>query len=324
MLLSEAISEYLAFAKYEQRISYRTHATYQSWLRHFEGWDRGTNGQPLIGVSLSTDNLRAYLHYQSARGIKPNSIKSTMYPIRAMCKYLRVNKKILKKDPFVGIVLPTIKDVQSFTTDEKNVVKIMKAVESFVPDRRRELARAILSVYVYAGLRRFELCNLKLSDVDVDKTNPNPFVYVREGKGGKSAKVYICEECAEAIRKWLAVREQDSTTDYIFTMNRAKRVHFETVYHILRDAKKIAGLEHETFSLHALRHAAATRLLANGVDIVTIQKFLRHNHLETTQIYLHTDDDRLKASVHAQSLSTKKTHVDKRGERVIRKAVFRR
>ena len=75
-----------------------------------------------------------------------------------------------------------------------------------------------------------------------------------------------------------------------------------------------AGLDPEQYSVHKLRHTAATLMVANGVDLRTVQEVLGHEHLNTTEIYTHLENTELKIAAEANPLSRpapKETHHEK-------------
>ena len=65
---------------------------------------------------------------------------------------------------------------------------------------------------------------------------------------------------------------------------------------------KKAGLDAKQYSSHKLRHTAATLMLQNGVDVRTLQEVLGHEHLNTTQIYTHVDNENLRSAAKANPL----------------------
>ena len=86
------------------------------------------------------------------------------------------------------------------------------------------------------------------------------------------------------------------------------------VHRLVKKHMLAAGLDPEQYSAHKLRHTAATLMVANGVDLKTVQEVLGHEHLNTTEIYTHIENTELKIAAEANPLSRpapKETHHEK-------------
>jgi integrase/recombinase XerD len=144
--------------------------------------------------------------------------------------------------------------------------------------------RAILETLYGTGLRRLELVNLDLGDVD----RARGLVLVRRGKGGKDrlaplggqALLWVERYLAEC-RPRLAVSAQESA---LFLTGYGLRFNPNYLGNWVRKTIDAAQLDHPG-SCHLLRHACATHLLENGADLRSIQELLGHARLDTTQIY---------------------------------------
>src|SRR5207248_1788657 len=100
--------------------------------------------------------------------------------------------------------------------------------------------------------------------------------------------------------EWLALRQTRKTRHgYLFVREGGRRVGDKTLSTSLEEIKAIAGLKGDPrIRPHSIRHAAATRLLRNGADIRSIQTWLGHSDLKTTAIYLHSDEQQIRAVAH--------------------------
>ena len=140
------------------------------------------------------------------------------------------------------------------------------------------------------GLRRAELCGLKVADID----SPRMVIHVRQGKGKRDREVPMTPKLLETLREyWRWMKPQT----YLFPgMDNNWRVDKplspKSIYHIVRDAAKRAGIT-KPISPHCLRHSWATHLLESGEDLRKIQLLLGHSDLETTSVYLHLSTQHL-------------------------------
>ncbi|WP_439879763.1 tyrosine-type recombinase/integrase [Pontibacter sp. MBLB2868] len=147
--------------------------------------------------------------------------------------------------------------------------------------------RVLLATLYGCGLRNFELCNLKLPDVDFDRR----MLHVRQGKGGKDRYVPLSEHLirglqayiqAECPQQWLFNGQVQENEQGL----RDRRYTTVGVQWVVREARKAAGIQKQV-TPHTLRHTFATHLLEDGLDIVSIKELLGHACIDTTMVYLH-------------------------------------
>ncbi|MEO7716670.1 MAG: tyrosine-type recombinase/integrase [Capsulimonas sp.] len=289
VLLSDAVADYLRYIQFERGLSKTTQSSYGCYIRRFLSW-LSTNGY--AEPSLTTFNstvLRRYL-YAVSEGKRPRTVRSAFHPLRGLAVFLK-EQNLLTENPCEAIKLPKKDAAHRLLVSDDEVAQLLLACERQREVRRRALSRAMISVLVYAGLRRQELIDLKVSDIHA---GGEPTITVRSGKGGKSRTIYPCRECMAALGEWLAVREECSH-DWLWARDRSHRMGDAGVASTLETVKAIAGLGgHDNIKPHSLRHNCATRLLRNGADLRSIQALLGHSQLETTAVYLHTDAERLR------------------------------
>jgi site-specific recombinase XerD len=160
------------------------------------------------------------------------------------------------------------------------------------PDRSRFFGRrdhALLALAIQTGLRASELTGLTRCDVHLG-TGP----HVRcVGKGRKHRSTPLTKGVSAVLRAWLAERG-GADTDPLFATSRGRRLSTDAVAlivskHVATAARSCPTLASKHVTPHVLRHTAAMRLLHAGVDSSTIALWLGHEHVETTQIYVHAD-----------------------------------
>jgi integrase/recombinase XerD len=165
--------------------------------------------------------------------------------------------------------------------DDEDVLRIFSVMHNI-----KHLA--MFQTIFYGCLRASELCNLDDSDIDMKALN----LRVREGKGGRDGIVYIRNECAATIKRYLLVRpvlEIDGRTPLFYT-DYGKRWTKRGLHTIFTAYKKKAGIQKEG-SVHVFsRHTPATIMVANGCDIRIVKEVLRHKDIRTTLRYAHVSD----------------------------------
>ncbi|GIK36548.1 MAG: hypothetical protein BroJett011_03810 [Chloroflexota bacterium] len=153
------------------------------------------------------------------------------------------------------------------------------------PERKRLLGlelsardRAIITTFLYTGLRSNELRLLDVEDLDFEAMT----VFVRFGKRSKQRIVPLHAEAAAALDAHLAGR----TSGPVFESNRGQRISYDRLHSLVVELGQRARLRKELHP-HALRHSFAVSLLDADVDLETIRDLLGHESIETTSIYLH-------------------------------------
>lgn len=297
MYLKEAIEDYLLYLQHERGASVNTLRSYRPSLRRFLRWleDQGHVRPRLADVTPAL--ARRYLYHLGELGLRPRSRLRLWVPLRSFFRML-VEHGAVAASPVEDIAVPKKDPAQRLLVTDEELEQVLAAAGR-QPQRWRALRdQALLAVLIYTGLRRGEVIDLKVEDVRL----PQNQLHVACGKGGKSRNVPLCPEVREYLTRWLQERPMVDHP-YLFTTDRRRRLAENGLMAALERAKTIAGLGgSRNIKPHSIRHAAATRLMQNGADLRAIQAWLGHSHLQTTAIYLHTDDKRLQAIAGCASL----------------------
>lgn len=157
---------------------------------------------------------------------------------------------------------------------------------------------AIFATFIFAGLRKKELLNLKLTDVDIE----NFSIFVRSGKGNKDRIVPMGFELAHILKRYLDERQTVGRTcpEFFTSFNKNKGL---TQNGLKTCTKRIKELCNITFTIHGLRHTFATLMLEGGCDIFSLSKMLGHSNISTTTIYLSASAEHLRAQIVKHPLS---------------------
>ena len=161
--------------------------------------------------------------------------------------------------------------------------------------------KAILELLFSGGLRVSELVNLNQDHINLRRKE-----FMVRGKGQKDRPIFISEQAAQSIRRYLDMRadtlgplfirysgSQDTTNDGEY-----KRLSVRSVQRMISSYARKAGITKKV-TPHTMRHSFATDLLMNGADLRSVQSMLGHSNISTTQIYTHVTNPHLK-KVHEQ------------------------
>lgn len=242
----------------------------------------------------------------STRQRKSSSLKSFF-------KYLTVHEKLLDENPTENLTPPKSKKALPHFLSLEQSIELLQAVEG--PDAERD--RCILTMFLNCGMRLSELVSINLTDVIQNNSTLRIL-----GKGNKERIVYLNQACLDAIKQYLAVRPKDGVKDRnaLFLSNRGTRISPKTVQYIVKKYLEKIGLGGPGYSVHKLRHTAATLMYRYGnVDIRVLQDILGHANLGTTEIYTHTSSSQMENAINSNPLAnvtveTKKSFSRKKQE----------
>ena len=153
--------------------------------------------------------------------------------------------------------------------------------------------RAMLITMYSTGMRRAELCRLKVEDIDSTRM----IIHIRQGKGGKDRDVPLSPKTLETLREyWRWMRPKTYLFPGTINGSRAdKPITPKVLWQACREAAQRAGIT-KAVRPHLLRHSFATHLVEGGADLPTVQALLGHTDLKPTSIYLHLSERHIKAA----------------------------
>lgn len=243
---------------------------------------------------LSRDRLNRPNSENSDRGLSASTRARKVATLRSFFNYLCNKVHLLPDNPIKDIDSPKIKKTlpRYLTLDES--IRLLQEVDG--PNRERDLC--ILTLFLNCGLRISELIELNRSDIQDDALRVL-------GKGNKIRIVYLNDACKDALNLYLKVRPVvgGKDRDALFVSRNRQRISRSTVHNLVKKHLSDAGLDSTKYSAHKLRHTAATLMLQNGVDVKAVQEVLGHEHLNTTEIYTHIDNESLRVAAKANPLS---------------------
>ncbi|MFA5355115.1 MAG: tyrosine-type recombinase/integrase [Candidatus Paceibacterota bacterium] len=303
------IPDFLDYCEVEKGLANKSQENYQRYLHKFVLWLQGSNRANLLPHELDADTVWAYRLYlsrfQDPQGHTLKKVTQNYYLIalRALLSYFTA--KDIVSLPADKIKLPkdakNEKTVKFLSLDQ--VEKLLLAPNVEIREGLRD--RAILESLFSTGLRIAELTALNREQFANIKDKKDLEIGII-GKGAHPRTVYFSERALEWVRKYLADRNDKDKALFIHYKSRNDADNRLTPRSIERLVKKYCVLSGVPISTtpHTLRHSYATDLLNQGVDLRTIQEFLGHRNIVTTQVYTHVTNKRLR-DVHRQFHSGK-------------------
>ncbi len=326
MVKMSIIDKYISYIRDIRRYSERTVDIYGGILRNYvetipgnagekrnEGGGRSAGRIPDSDIisSMNRSEIRKYEVALLERGISARTVGLHLSALSGFCNYL-IKNGLLKSNPVKLVAKPRPeKRLPEFYKSEamdayfKGTSYLLDPEEQefFIANHNTEsgkamytdlLGRLIISMLYGLGIRRAELINMNIGDVDFGRN----IVQVR-GKGDKMRKIPIIASLSEEIVLYLKAVEamcggKRSLKEPLLITYTGRRLYpgyvDRTVKRELGDVKGITGRK----SPHVLRHSLATELMNGGTDINSIKELLGHSSLATTQVYTHSSISRLK------------------------------
>lgn len=297
------IPDFLDWIDIERGLSNKTQENYDRFLRKFSKWLKENNLEDLKPHQLESEhvwNYRVFLARSSGNGriLKKTTQNYYLIALRAFLNFFAARDiEALPAEKVELAKQKKDKKVEFLKLEE--VEKLLHApdVSTFVGIRDR----AIMEILFSTGLRVNELVSLNRKQFKNNKFENGTIELSIIGKGGYPRIVYFSERCVVWLQKYLNIRDalmgpgaiDDSLLINFRGAQKSKRLSARSVENIIKKYAIQSGLSPGT-TPHTLRHSFATDLLNQGADLRTVQEFLGHQNIATTQIYTHVTNKRLK------------------------------
>lgn len=293
------LTDFLDWLEIEEGLSSKSQENYSRFIKKFLDWLKVNNLDNLKPHQLTPEHIweyRVFLSRQytprTKRPLKKSTQNYYLIALRSLLNYF-ANRDILS--------LPSEKIKLAKDTDEKQVRFLnLDQVEKLlaVPNVSKIQGlrdKAILETLFSTGMRIAELVSLNKEQIRI-KPSMDELEISIVGKGGRIRTVYFSKRTLNWLKKYLETRlDKDKALfiNYRAKSGAAKRLTPRSIEKSIKKYAILAGVPLTT-TPHVMRHSFATDLLAQGVDLRTIQEFLGHKNIAATQIYTHVTNKQLK------------------------------
>jgi len=288
------IPDFLDYCEVEKGLANNTQKNYERYLNKFVLWLKQTGKENIKPHELTADDVWKYRLFLS-RGSNLKKLTQNYYLIalRAILSYF--SSKDIQSLPSDKISLP--KDARKEKTVKflslEQLKKLLEAPNIKNKDGLRD--RVVLESLFSTGLRIAELTALNRDQFNNIKDKKDLEISII-GKGDYPRTVYFSERALSLLKKYLDTRndkEKALFINYKARKDADRRLTSRSVERAVKKYAVMAGMPVFT-TPHTLRHSMATDLLSQGVDLRTIQEFLGHRSITSTQIYTHVTNKRLR------------------------------
>ena len=251
---------------------------------------------------VKLEDIHAFLGYLTKNyNSKATTRSRKVSSLRVFFNYL-CQKNLLEVNPTQNLETPKIgkRMPKYLTLDDSR--KLLEAASN-EDNRNNERNYAITTLFLNCGMRLSELVGINLNDIVWDEYQLNVI-----GKGNKERTIYLNKACVKALEEYIRVRPKTHLTadaeKALFLSERKQRISRRMVQEIIYGELKQAGLDTSKYSVHKLRHTAATLMYQYGqVDIRALQELLGHESISTTEIYTHVSNNQVRDAVERNPLA---------------------
>ena len=267
--INKSISSFSEYLLYQKGLSQNTVDSYKSDLTKLSNY--------LQNQDLSKTNIDNFFIDMSEFNYSSSTKKRMHSSIKNFLKYINENEDYETID-ISDIKLKSSKKLPEVLsiTDIENMINFYNH-ETYLDSRNR----TVIDVLYSTGCRVSELCDINISDIDLDEK------YLKlKGKGSKQRIVPIGSMLYKNLMQYLNVRETflQNRGEPLFLSKSKNKLDRTAVFRIIKKTAKNISLQTDVHP-HTLRHSAATHMLEGGCDLRTVQEFLGHSSVSTTQIY---------------------------------------
>ena len=282
------LNNFIEYLKVEKNYSEYTIKNYSIDIEEYINYCNENN----INIyNITYKEIKSYLALLFEKEYSASTISRHISSLRSFYSYLYKNK-LVEKNVFKSVSLPKKeKRIPKYMTNEDiDIVFNIPDINSPLGQRNR----LILELLYGTGIRVSELCNIKVSDIDLNKESINVI-----GKGSKERIVFYGDVCRDILNKYInegrIVLLNGNKNDYLIigAYKKDNKISVRSIEKVIDSIIKKAAIK-KNITPHTLRHTFATHLLNEGCDILIVKELLGHSSLDTTGIYTHFSNERLR------------------------------
>lgn len=245
-------------------------------------------------LQIKYADLRKWMNHLEARGLSAQTRSRKVTSVRSFFRYLSKMDYIEGKNPADDLEAPKLpkKQPKVITPGEASaLLKCSRDIDCNKVNSYRDYT--IMATFLYTGIRREELTNVKVADVNMDDGT-----ILIHGKGNKERTVYINDNFRPILSEYLnyyrGMIKTASESEYLFPSQKRDQIDPHTVNRVVNKVMENANIKQSGVSAHVLRKRFATSVFMNTRDIATTSKLLGHSSPTTTMRYVLIDESTMR------------------------------
>ena len=253
---------------------------------------------------IKTEQIYEFLFYTGDTRKNMWSAKARkLSAIKGIYKFFTVKRNYFEENPAINIESPKPKKtLPKFLSLDESLI-LLQAILDDPDSNTKERDYCIVTLFLNCGMRVSELVGININDIDRELRSLRVL-----GKGNKERIIYLNEACRNVLHDYLEIRLSPKyeyvQTKALFLSRLNKRISVKTVQWMVYKYLDLAGLEAKHYSVHKLRHTAATLMYQSGnVDVRVLKDILGHEQLNTTQIYTHVSNENMRTAMEQNPLA---------------------
>ena len=283
----EELNRFIKYLNIEKNYSDYTILNYEKDIKEFLKFLNKECIDSYIDVDYKV--LRLYLNEMFDKKYSSKTVSRHLSSLRTFFKYLS-KEEIISFNPMILISNPKEEKKLPSYLNYKQLEDILD-----IPDTNNLLGlrdASILELLYSTGIRVGELVNIKIADIDF---NENRIKIL--GKGNKERYVLFGNKCRELIKKYIKESRPQllkDNSDYLYLNTKGTPISIRTTENMVNNVVEKSSIKFNV-SPHTLRHTFATHMLDNGSDLNSVKELLGHSNINTTAIYTHVSNERLRS-----------------------------
>ncbi len=269
---------YLKNSKHTKRLG-----TYEYETKHLNIVQRFLESKGVFYSNDITLNLMYdFIELQKQKGISNNTINKRVGLLK-QCLNFSLKNNFISNNPLEGMTTLRTRKRETITIPRYIILDILRYLDLLPPTNSNIRNKVIVYLLLDTGMRRSELANLKIENVNTSDNN----ISLTHTKTSHDRTVFISQKTSNILQEYIKLLNRKYGT-LIIEFRDNEKMYPRYINHILSDIAKVLNIK-QSISPHKWRHTYATMCLQNGANLEFVRKTLGHSNLQTTQKYLHLE-----------------------------------
>lgn len=283
------VGDFLKFLEHQKRYTPPTLIAYRGDLEQFFSYLYSIYGDDTALSEIKALHIRSWIVELTQNNQSAKTISRKLSALKTFFKYC-LKRDLIEKNPMQKIITPKVSRRVPVVVKETDLARLFDLIE-FPEGFSGTRDRLVMEILYATGMRRAELINLKINNIDFHKRQLTVL-----GKGNKERLIPFGFQLKQSFERYIEERAAefpDANQPNLLLTNKGKPLYPKMVYNLVNKYLAMVTTV-EKKSPHVLRHSFATHLSDNGADLNAIKELLGHANLSATQIYTHSSIEKLK------------------------------